>query len=89
MWWSKFPSLSSRSKPFALGLFHESFAHAALIRLSCLDAATHVYGLAVATAYALVDLHAMSQAVGQDGIHIREAQRVVRLDDRLGRSLVG
>ena len=77
MWLSKFSSLSSRSKPIVLGSLHESFAHAALIRLRCLDAVTHVHGLAVATAHVLVDLLSMSQAVSQYGIYIREAQRVI------------
>ena len=83
MWLSKFSSLSSRSKPIVLGSLHESFPHAALIGLRYLDAVTHMYGLAVATAHVLVDLLSMSQAIGQHGVYIREAQRVVRLDDRL------
>ena len=84
MWLSKFSSLSSRSKPVALGSLHESFPDAALIRLRCANAVSHVYGLAVATAHVLIDLLSMSQAIGQHGVYIREAQRVVRLNDRLG-----
>ena len=84
MWLSKFPSLSSRSKPIARGSLQESFPDAALIRLRCLDAVLHVPGFAVATAHVLVDLLSMSQAIGQHGVYIREAQRVVRLDDGLG-----
>ena len=84
MWLSKFSSLSSRSKRIALGSLDESFPDAASIRLRCLDAVPHVYGLAVATAHVFVDLLSMSQAIGQHGVYIREAQRVVRLDDGLG-----
>ena len=85
MWLSKFSSLSSRSKPVALGSLHESFPDAALIRLRCPDAALDVRGFAVATAHVLVDLLPMSQAISKHSVYIWEAQRVVRLDDRLGR----
>ena len=68
----------------ALGYLQESFPDAALIRLSCPDAVTHPYGLAFGTAHVVVDLPSVSQAVSQHGVYIREAQRVVRLDDRLG-----
>ena len=84
MWLSKFSSFSSRTKPIVLGSLQESFPNAALIRLRCPDAVPHIFGLAVATAHVLVDLLSMSQAIGQHGVYIREAQRVVRLDDRLG-----
>ena len=84
MWLSKFSSLRRRSKPIARGSLQESFPDAALIRLRCLDAVLHVPGFAVATAHVLVDLLLMSQAIGQHGVHIREAQRVVGLDDCLG-----
>ena len=84
IWLSKFSSLSSRRKPIALGSLHKSFPDSALIRLRCPDAVPHVYGLAVATAHVLFDLLSMSQAIGQHGVYIREAQRVVRLDDGLG-----
>ena len=84
IWLSKFSSLSSRSKPIALCSLHESFPDAALIRLRCPNAVSHVYGFGVATAHVLVDLLSMSQAIGQHGVYIREAQRVVRLDDGLG-----
>ena len=86
MWLSKFSSLSRRSKPIALGSLHEAFPDVALVRLRCLDAVPHMHGLAVATAHVLVDLFSMSQAIGQHGVYIREAQRVVRLYDRLGSS---
>ena len=84
MWLSNLLSLSRRSKQIALGSMQESFPDAALIRLRCPDSVTHVNGLAVATAHVLVDLLSMSQAIGQHGVYIREAQRVVRPDDGLG-----
>ena len=68
----------------ALGSLRESFPDAALIRLSCPDAVTHPYGLAFGTAHVVVDLLSVSQAVGKHGVYVREGQRVVRLDDRLG-----
>ena len=84
MWLSKFSSLSGRSKPIARGSLQESFPNAARIRLRGPDAVLHVPGFAVATAHVLVDLLSMSQAIGQHGVYIREAQRVVRVDDGLG-----
>ena len=63
---------------------HEAFPDVALVRLRCLDAVPHMHGLAVATAHVLVDLFSMSQAIGQHGVYVREAQRVVGLDDDLG-----
>ena len=84
MWLSKFSSLSRRSKPIARGSLQESFPDAALIRLRCPDAVLYAYGLVIAIAHVLVDLLSMSQAIGQHGVYVREAQRVVRLDDRLG-----
>lgn len=84
MWLSKFSSLSSRSNPTVPHALHESFAHAAPIRVGCLDTAEHVCGLDLAAAHVLVDLLSMGQAISEHGIYLREAQRVVGLDDRLG-----
>ena len=86
MWLSKFlvtQQPEQANRPY-LGSLQESSRDAALIRLRCPDAVPHVYGLAVATAHVLVDLLSMSQAISQHGVYIREAQRVVRLDDGLG-----
>ncbi len=84
MWLSKFSSLSSRSNPIVPRPLHESFAHAALIFLRCLDATEYVCGLGVTAAHVLVDLFSMRQAIGQNGVYVRKAQRVIGLDDRLG-----
>ena len=84
MWLSKFSSLSSRSNPTVPHALHESFAHAALIRVGCLHTAEHVCGLGLAAAHVLVDFFLMGQAIGEHGVYVREAQRVLGLDDRLG-----
>lgn len=84
MWLSKFSSLSSRSNPIVPRPLHESFTHAALIFLRCLDATEYVCGLGVTAAHVLVDLFPMRQAIGQHGVYVRETQRVVGLNDRLG-----
>ena len=60
---------------------HESLAHAALIRLRCLDAIAYACGLAVAAAHVLLDLLPMSQAVCEHGIYVGETECVVRLDN--------
>ena len=83
IWLSKFSSLSSRSNQLPFEALHESFAQAALIGLHGLDAAAQVYRLCVTAAHVLVYLFLMGQAVGKHGIYVSEAQRFVRLNDRL------
>ena len=54
-----------------------------MIGLHGLDAAAQVYRLCVTAAHVLVYLFLMGQAVGKHGIYVSEAQRFVRLNDRL------
>ena len=68
MWSSKVSSLSSRSNPNVPHALHESFAHAALVRVSCLDMAEHVCGLVLAVAHVLVDLLSMGQTIDSDQV---------------------
>lgn len=84
MWLSKFSSLSSRTNPTVPSLLHEPRAHAGLVPMRRLDAPAYVYGLGLTAAHVFVDLFSMPQAIGQNGVNVRKAQRLVGLDDRLG-----